>query len=118
MFKSIPKSDITVRPFKVFKNWSFNEDTINLHAIERREGAFEDYEAFKLYGSGSNYDFSYSYNEYATDRSIRAMFYNNAPKLVAVVTNWNLEKHKAKKQRLLTILLHMNTIMIPHQILI
>ena len=99
MFKSIPKSDITVRPFKVFKNWSFNEDTINLHAIERREGAFEDYEAFKLYGSGSNYDFSYSYNEYAIDRSIRAMFYNNAPKLVAVVTNWNLAKHKDKKQR-------------------
>lgn len=99
MFKPIPKSDITVRPFKVFKNWTFNEDTINLHAIEHREGAFEDYEAFKLYGSGSTYDFAYSYNEYATDRSIRAMFYNNSPKLVAVVTNWNLEKHKAKKQR-------------------
>jgi hypothetical protein len=99
MFKPIPKSDITVRPFKVFKNWSFNEDTINLHAIEHREGAFEDYEGFRLYGSGSNYDFSYGYSEYAIDRSIRAMFYNNSPKLVAVVTNWNLEKHKAKKQR-------------------
>ena len=99
MFKSISKSDITIRPFKVYKNWSFNEDTINLHAIERREGAFEDFEGFKLYGSGSNYDFPYSYSEYATDRSVRAMFYNNAPKLVAVVTNWNLEKHKAKKQR-------------------
>jgi hypothetical protein len=99
MFKPIPKSDITVRPFKVFKNWTFNEDTINLHAIQHREGAFEDYEGFNLYGSGSNYDFSYAYNEYATDRSIRAMFYNNAPKLVAVVTNWNLSKHKAKKQR-------------------
>jgi hypothetical protein len=99
MFKPIPKSDITVRPFKVFKNWTFNEDTINLHAIEHREGAFEDYEGFRLYGSGSNYDFSYGYSEYAIDRSIRAMFYNNSPKLVAVVTNWNLEKHKSKKQR-------------------
>ena len=99
MFKPIPKSDITVRPFKVFKNWTFNEDTINLHAIEHREGAFEDYEGFKLYGSGSNYDFQYGYNEYAIDRSIRAMFYNNSPKLVAVVTNWNLGKHKSKKQR-------------------
>ena len=99
MFKPIPKSDITVRPFKVFKNWTFNEDTINLHAIEHREGAFEDYEGFKLYGSGSNYDFQYGYNEYAIDRSIRAMFYNNSPKLVAVVTNWNLAKHKSKKQR-------------------
>jgi hypothetical protein len=99
MFKSISKSDITIRPFKVYKNWSFNEDTINLHAIQHREGAFEDYEGFKLYGSGSNYGFPYSYSEYATDRSVRAMFYNNAPKLVAVVTNWNLEKHKAKKQR-------------------
>jgi hypothetical protein len=99
MFKSISKSDITIRPFKVYKNWSFNEDTINLHAIQHREGAFEDYEGFKLYGSGSNYEFPYSYSEYATDRSVRAMFYNNAPKLVAVVTNWNLEKHKAKKQR-------------------
>jgi len=99
MFKSIPKSDITVRPFKVFKNWTFNEDTINLHAIQRRDGAFEDYEGFNLNGSGSNYGFQYGYNEYATDRSIRAMFYNNSPKLVAVVTNWNLEKHKAKKQR-------------------
>jgi hypothetical protein len=99
MFKPIPKSDITVRPFKVFKNWTFNEDTINLHAIEHRDGAFEDYEGFILYGSGSNYDFQYGYSEYATDRSIRAMFYNNAPKLVGVVTNWNLSKHKAKKQR-------------------
>jgi hypothetical protein len=103
MFKSISKSDITIRPFKVYKNWSFNEDTINLHAIQHREGAFEDYEGFRLYGSGSNYDFQYDYNEYATDRSVRAMFYNNAPKLVAVVTNWNLEKHKAKKQRYYTI---------------
>jgi hypothetical protein len=99
MFKSISKSDITIRPFKVYKNWSFNEDTINLHAIQHREGAFEDYEGFKLYGSGSNYDFPYEYSEYSADRSIRAMFYGNAPKLVAVVTNWNFEKHKAKKQR-------------------
>jgi hypothetical protein len=103
MFKSISKSDITIRPFKVYKNWSFNEDTINLHAIQHREGAFEDYEGFRLYGSGSNYSFPYSYNEYSTDRSVRAMFYNNAPKLVAVVTNWNLEKHKAKKQRYYTV---------------
>ena len=99
MFKSISKSDITIRPFKVYKNWSFNEDTINLHAIQHREGAFEDYEGFKLNGSGSNYDFPYEYSEYSADRSIRAMFYGNAPKLVAVVTNWNFEKHKAKKQR-------------------
>lgn len=99
MFKSISKSDITIRPFKVYKNWSFNEDTINLHAIQHREGAFEDYEGFKLYGSGSNYNFPYEYSEYATDRSIRAMFYNNSAKLVAVVTNWNNERYKSKKQR-------------------
>lgn len=99
MFKPIPKSDITIRPFKVFKNWVFDENTINIHAVEHREGAFEDYDGYRLYGSGSNYDFPYAYSEYATDRSIRAMFYNNAPKLVAVVTNWNLSKHKAKKQR-------------------
>jgi hypothetical protein len=99
MFKSIPKSDITIRQFKVFKNWNFDENSINLHAIQRIDGSFEDAEASVIEGSGSNYNFPYSYSEYATDRSIRAMFYNNAAQLAAVVTNWNLERHKARKQR-------------------
>jgi hypothetical protein len=100
MFKSIPKSDITVRPFKVFKNWSFNEDTINLHAIEdSRYDSFEEENAYLIEGSGSNYSFPYQYSEFSLNKSVRAMFYNNAPKLEAVVTNWNFEKHKARKQR-------------------
>jgi len=88
MFKSIPKSDITVRPFKVFKNWTLDYQTAPLYAVEHLSGSFEDNENREVAG----------YKEYSLYKSINQLFYANAGKQVGVVTNWNLRKHNARKQ--------------------
>lgn len=88
MFKSIPKSDITVRPFKVFKNWTLDYQTAPLYAVEHLSGSFEDSENREVAG----------YKEYSLYKSINQLFYANAGKQIGVVTNWNLRKHNSKKQ--------------------
>jgi len=88
MFKPIPKSDITVRPFKVFKNWTLDYQTAPLYAVEHLSGSFEDSENREVAG----------YKEYSLYKSINQLFYANAGKQVGVVTNWNLRKHNARKQ--------------------
>jgi CBS domain-containing protein len=88
MFKPISKSDITVRPFKVFKNWTLDYQTAPLYAVEHLSGSFEDSENREVAG----------YKEYSLYKSINQLFYANAGKQVGVVTNWNLRKHNARKQ--------------------
>jgi hypothetical protein len=34
MLKRIPKSDISIRPFKAYKNWSFNQDSTEISLVE------------------------------------------------------------------------------------
>jgi hypothetical protein len=34
MLKRIPKSDISVRPFKAYKEWSFNQDSTEIDVLQ------------------------------------------------------------------------------------
>lgn len=87
MFKSIQKSDITVRPFKVYKNWTIDSSIAPVYAVENISGSFEDSENREVAG----------YKEYSLYKGIKQLFYSNSAKQIGVVTNWNLRKHNAKQ---------------------
>ncbi len=89
MFKSISKSDITIRPFKVYKNWTLDYQTAPLYGVEHLSGSYENSENREIAG----------FKEYSLYKSINQLFYSNTPKQIGVVTNWNLRKHKAKQQK-------------------
>jgi hypothetical protein len=86
MYKSIPKSDITIRPFKAYKNWTLDESITPVRAVRNLSGSFEDLEGYTIDG----------FNEMALYRSVKQLFYSNAVKQIGTVTNWDLVKHKAK----------------------
>jgi hypothetical protein len=92
MFKPIRKSDISIRPFKVYKSWEFDSGSISINVIRNLSGSFENFET--TFVTGSNY----SFNEYALNKSIRSLYYRNVPRLIGSVTNWDYYKHSAKKQ--------------------
>ena len=87
MFKSIQKSDITIRPFKVYKNWTLDYQTVPINAVEHLSGSFEEHISREVAG----------YKEYSLYRGIKQLFYSNSAKQVGVVTNWNLRKHNANQ---------------------
>lgn len=89
MFKSIQKSDITIRPFKVYKNWTLDNNTAPLYAVENLSGSFENNENREVAG----------FKEYSLYKGIKQLFYSNAAKQIGVVTNWNQRKHNAKQQK-------------------
>jgi len=69
MLKEIPKSDIIVRPFRVYKEWSLDENDI--HPI------------FALSGSSGNFDdttdeVSYGVSKKSLYASIKAQYYRNS----------------------------------------
>lgn len=69
MLKEIPKSDIVVRPLKVYKEWTLDENDI--------------YPIFAKSGSGGNYDAeieetSHGISKLAFYHSIKSQFYNNS----------------------------------------
>ena len=69
MIKEIPKSDIVVRPFKVYKEWTLDHNDI--HPL------------FALSGSGGNYDVEIEETTHGIAKiplfsSIKAQFYNNS----------------------------------------
>lgn len=88
MFKPIPTADVIVRPFKAYKDWQFDQNTLPVHLIQSLTGSYDQYENIYISGSG------YQLNEYALDKSIRTLYYNGTPKLVGVVTNWDVTKYK------------------------
>lgn len=87
MFKSIPKSDITIRPFKVHKNWTLDHTTIPLNAVRNLTGSFEEIEHYTIDG----------FSELGLYRSIKQLYYSNSVKQIGVVTNWDLVAHNSKK---------------------
>ena len=87
MFKSIQKSDITIRPFKVYKNWTLDSTIAPIYAVEHLSGSFENNENREVAG----------YKEYSLYKGIKQLFYSNSAKQIGVVTNWNLRKHNAKQ---------------------
>ncbi len=50
MFKSIQKSDITIRPFKVYKNWTLDNTIAPIYAVEHLSGSFENNENREVAG--------------------------------------------------------------------
>ena len=69
MLKEIPKSDIIVRPFKVYKEWSLDENDIN--------------PIFALSGSSGNFDdtideVSYGVSKKSLYASVKAQFYRSS----------------------------------------
>jgi hypothetical protein len=85
MLKSIPKSDIIVRPFKVYKEWSLDENDI--HPI------------FALSGSSGNFDditdeVSYGVSKKSLYASVKAQFYRN-PATASIFTEVGKRKSYA-----------------------
>lgn len=69
MLKDIPKSDIVTRPFKVYKEWTLDENDIQ--PIFAKSGSFGNYDE-------EIEETSYGISKHALFRSIKAQFYRNA----------------------------------------
>lgn len=69
MFKEIPKSDIVVRPIKVYKEWTLDENDI--HPIFAKSGSFGNYDE-------EIEEKSYGISKHALFRSVKAQFYRNS----------------------------------------
>ena len=87
MFKEIPKSDIVIRPIKVYKEWRLDENDIS--------------PIFAISGSIGNYDEeidekSQGISKISLFRSIKAQFYNN-PETSSVMTEVGRRKSYASK---------------------
>jgi hypothetical protein len=87
MFKEIPKSDIVIRPIKVYKEWRLDENDIS--------------PIFAVSGSIGNYDEeidekSQGISKISLYRSIKAQFYNN-PETSSVMTEVGRRKSYASK---------------------
>ena len=87
MFKEIPKSDIVIRPIKVYKEWRLDENDIS--------------PIFAVSGSIGNYDEeidekSQGISKISLFRSIKAQFYNN-PETSSVMTEVGRRKSYASK---------------------
>jgi hypothetical protein len=73
MLKRIPKSDISVRPFKAYKEWAFDNDSTEITVLEAVNGSYS--------STGSNILTSgslsgSSYNKHSVYGQLRAQFYN------------------------------------------
>jgi hypothetical protein len=73
MLKRIPKSDISVRPFKAYKQWAFDNESTEITVLEALSGDYTSTESNILTSgslSGS------SYNKHSLYGQLRAQFYN------------------------------------------
>ena len=52
MFKSIPKSNISIRPFKAYKSYIFTDNEIKADIVQNLTGSFDQYQNNILSGSG------------------------------------------------------------------
>lgn len=78
MLKRIPKSDISVRPFKVYKEWSFDETTASGSSVFIYSASIgnvvNDYELATV--SNPNINQTISYYPHSVYGQLRAQFYN------------------------------------------
>jgi hypothetical protein len=73
MLKRIPKSDISVRPFKAYKDWAFDNDSTEITVLHAISGDYTSTDSNILTSgslSGS------SYNKHSVYGQLRAQFYN------------------------------------------
>ena len=92
MLKQIPKSDIIVRPLKVYKEWTLDENDIN--PIFAKSGSIGDYDA-------EIEEKSYGYSKISLFRSIKAQFYLN-PETSSMITEVGRRRsYTSKNERVL-----------------
>ena len=92
MLKQIPKSDIIVRPLKVYKEWRLDENDIS--PIFAKSGSIGDYDA-------EIEEKSYGYSKISLFRSIKAQFYLN-PETSSMVTEVGKRRsYTSKNERVL-----------------
>ena len=92
MLKQIPKSDIIVRPLKVYKEWRLDENDIN--PIFAKSGSIGDYDA-------EIEEKSYGYSKISLFRSIKAQFYLN-PETSSMITEVGRRRsYTSKNERVL-----------------
>jgi len=90
MIKEIPKSDVVVRPFKVYKEWTLDETDITPVIGQRIENSLFDADTDPKSGD---------YYERLVFDSIKAQFYNN-PMTASVVTEvGNRENYTSEFER-------------------
>ena len=73
MLKRIPKSDISIRPFKAYKEWTFDETSTQLSVLEAVDG---DYTSTAANSVTSGILSGSSFNKYSLYGQLRAQFYN------------------------------------------
>lgn len=92
MFKEIPKSDIVIRPIKVYKEWRLDENDIS--PIFAKSGSIGDYDA-------EIEEKSYGYSKISLFRSIKAQFYLN-PETSSMLTEVGKRRsYTSKNERVL-----------------
>jgi hypothetical protein len=75
MLKRIPKSDISIRPFKAYKEWSFDDNSADISLLEAEEGNYTSTVSnIIITGSLSGS----SYNKHSVFGQLRAQFYNDS----------------------------------------
>lgn len=94
MFKPIPKSNITIRPFKVHKTFTLDSGSLPFNVVRNLTGSSDVYDSYVISGSTG-----YRYNEYSFNKGIRALYYNVSRKIGSVI-NWDYVKHKSNTQYL------------------
>jgi hypothetical protein len=73
MLKRIPKSDISVRPFKAYKQWAFDNESTEITVLEAVSGNYSS-TVSNILTSGSLS--GSSYNKHSVYGQLRAQFYN------------------------------------------
>jgi hypothetical protein len=68
MLKRIPKSDISIRPFKAYKQWDFNQNSSEIALLEAEEGNYA--------SNDTTTDGGLSINKHSLFGQLRAQFYN------------------------------------------
>lgn len=92
MIKEIPKSDIVVRPIKVYKEWTLDENDISpIFAQSASLGAFDD----------ENDPKSEGFSKVSLYNSIRAQFYNNPETASVLFEVGRRESYASKDERIL-----------------
>ncbi len=92
MIKEIPKSDIIVRPIKVYKEWTLDENDIFPIFGENGDGTFID----------SEYDSkSQGFNKKVIHASIRSQFYTNAATASILTEVGNRKSYASTDERII-----------------
>ena len=97
MLKRIPKSDISIRPFKAYKQWDFNQASSEIALLEAQNGNYT--------SNNVTTDGGLSINKHSLFGQLRAQFYNgneNNPFTRTGHKNNEYDNNSASKDRFLS----------------